>query len=172
MLNDHHRCLKLREKCANTEFFLVRIFLYSVQIQENTDQKKTRICTLFTQCDRAIIIYLKPSETLSMRASVRTLSEKLLWNNMFLQSHICTVIYWIINSHLLKKPGIYSTRNSKFSKKLQRDIHGGHLFSAKQENKGNIQQLRNSLREEGVVGFVTNHYGKTEGDISSTVTSR
>ena len=25
----------------NTEFFLVRIFLYSVRIQENTDQKKT-----------------------------------------------------------------------------------------------------------------------------------
>ena len=29
----------LREKCPNTELFLVRIFLYSVQIQENTDQK-------------------------------------------------------------------------------------------------------------------------------------
>ena len=25
---------RLREKCPNTEFFLVRIFLYSVQIQE------------------------------------------------------------------------------------------------------------------------------------------
>ena len=29
----------LREKCPNTELFLVRIFLYSVRIQENTDQK-------------------------------------------------------------------------------------------------------------------------------------
>ena len=29
----------LREKCPNTELFLIRIFLYSVQIQENTDQK-------------------------------------------------------------------------------------------------------------------------------------
>ena len=29
----------LREKCPNTELFLVRIFLYSVQIQENTEQK-------------------------------------------------------------------------------------------------------------------------------------
>ena len=29
----------LREKCPSTEFFLVRIFLYSVRIQENTDQK-------------------------------------------------------------------------------------------------------------------------------------
>ena len=44
--------VSLREKCPNTEFFLVRIFLYSVQIQENTDQKKLRIhiWTLFTQC--------------------------------------------------------------------------------------------------------------------------
>ena len=40
----------LREKCPNTECFLVRIFLYSVRIQENTDQKKFRIWTLFTQC--------------------------------------------------------------------------------------------------------------------------
>ena len=35
--------LTLREKCPNTEFFLVPIFLYSVRIQENTDQKKLRI---------------------------------------------------------------------------------------------------------------------------------
>ena len=31
------------------EFFLVRIFLYSDWIQENTDRKKLRIWTLFTQ---------------------------------------------------------------------------------------------------------------------------
>ena len=29
----------LGQKCRNTELFLVRIFLYSVLIQENTDQK-------------------------------------------------------------------------------------------------------------------------------------
>ena len=29
----------LREKYPNTELFLIRIFLYSVGIQENTDQK-------------------------------------------------------------------------------------------------------------------------------------
>ena len=34
--------LALGEKCPNTKFFLVRI-------QENTDQKKLRIWTLFTQ---------------------------------------------------------------------------------------------------------------------------
>ena len=36
-----------REKCRNTEF--LRKPPYSVRIQENTDQKKLRIWTLFTQ---------------------------------------------------------------------------------------------------------------------------
>ena len=31
----------LREECPNTELFLVRIFLYSVRIQDNTDQKNS-----------------------------------------------------------------------------------------------------------------------------------
>ena len=52
----------LRERCPNTEFFLVLISRirteygdlpskspYSVRIGENTDQMKLRICTLFTQ---------------------------------------------------------------------------------------------------------------------------
>ena len=39
----------LHEKCSNTDFFLVRISLYSVQIQENTGQKKLHIWTLFMQ---------------------------------------------------------------------------------------------------------------------------
>ena len=32
--NKRNSLISLREKCRNTEFFLVRIFLYSVQIQE------------------------------------------------------------------------------------------------------------------------------------------
>ena len=40
----------LREKCPNAKFFLVRIFLYSDWIQENSDQKNLRIWTHFTQC--------------------------------------------------------------------------------------------------------------------------
>ena len=46
--------LPLREKCPNTVFFLFRISLYSVQIQENTDQKKPRIWTLFMQCAKFV----------------------------------------------------------------------------------------------------------------------
>ena len=54
--------LSLLEKCPNTEFFW-SVFscipteygdlsksLYSVRIQENTDQKKLCIWTVFTQC--------------------------------------------------------------------------------------------------------------------------
>ena len=37
----------LCEQCPNTELFLY--FLYLVRIQENTDQKKLRIWSLFTQ---------------------------------------------------------------------------------------------------------------------------
>ena len=36
----------LHEKCWNTEFFLVHIFLYSDWIRENTNQKKLLIWTL------------------------------------------------------------------------------------------------------------------------------
>ena len=42
-------CLTLREKCPNTESFLLCKSPYSVRIRENTDQKKLRIWTLFTQ---------------------------------------------------------------------------------------------------------------------------
>ena len=48
----------LPEKCPNTEVFLVHIFLYSVQIQENTDQKRLRIWTLFTQCQFSVTAIL------------------------------------------------------------------------------------------------------------------
>ena len=72
-----YRCWKkpLREKCPNTECFLVRSFLYleyhiflyldwirrfksktlySFQIQENRDQKKSPFWTLFTQWTRCV----------------------------------------------------------------------------------------------------------------------
>ena len=49
------RCT-LRGKCPNTEFFLVRIFLHSVRIQENTDQKQLRIWTVFTQWQKGGIV--------------------------------------------------------------------------------------------------------------------
>ena len=39
----------MREKCPNTEIFLVYVLLYSVRIKENIDQKKPRSWTHFTQ---------------------------------------------------------------------------------------------------------------------------
>ena len=41
----------LHKKCPNTELILVRIFLCSDWMQENTDQKYLRIWTLFAQCN-------------------------------------------------------------------------------------------------------------------------
>ena len=46
-------------KRVQVRSFLVRIFLYSDWIQENTDQKKLRIWTLFTQC-MCILFYPTP----------------------------------------------------------------------------------------------------------------
>ena len=46
----------LRDKSPNTEFFLVRIFLYSVQIQENTDHEKLRIWPLFMRCTPGVVV--------------------------------------------------------------------------------------------------------------------
>ena len=58
----------LREKCPNKELFLVRIFLYSVQTQENTEQKKLRIWTLFRQCGKIKLIAIFP--TFMMNANI------------------------------------------------------------------------------------------------------
>ena len=44
-------CHFLREKCPNTEIFLVRIFLYPVQMQGNAERKNLRVWTLFTKCE-------------------------------------------------------------------------------------------------------------------------
>ena len=43
MCNTNNLSLSLSQKCPNTELFLV-------QMRENTEQKKLRIWTLFTQC--------------------------------------------------------------------------------------------------------------------------
>ena len=48
--------LTLPGKCPKMEFFLFRIFLYSVRIQENMDQKELHLWTLFTQCKTIIAI--------------------------------------------------------------------------------------------------------------------
>ena len=40
---------ELREKCSNTEFFLVRVFLYWDWIQENKDQKRSYLDTYYAE---------------------------------------------------------------------------------------------------------------------------
>ena len=49
-----HSFAPLREKCPNTEFFQVRIFLYSVRIHENTDQEKPPCLDTFQ-----VVLYLR-----------------------------------------------------------------------------------------------------------------
>ena len=68
----------LREKCPNTELFLVRsISPYSVPMQENTDQKKLRILTLFTQTPRTACFFIIPQETWGrFRHSIQSYFQK------------------------------------------------------------------------------------------------
>ena len=49
--NFDYSYVTLHEECPSTEFLLICIFPYSFRIRENTDQKKLRIWTLFTQCN-------------------------------------------------------------------------------------------------------------------------
>ena len=66
-LRDFEGKFPLREKYPNTEFFLVRIFLYfieygdlrskspySVRIKENTDQKESVFGFFFTHCLKSV----------------------------------------------------------------------------------------------------------------------
>ena len=46
----------LREECPNTEFFLVRIFLYSVRIQKKTRTRKNSVFGHFSRSDFYIFI--------------------------------------------------------------------------------------------------------------------
>ena len=63
--------IALREKFPNMELFLVRIFLYSDWIQENTAQKKIRIRTLFTQCWKQLWRYsLKHHVTIHLNLKI------------------------------------------------------------------------------------------------------
>ena len=57
----------MREKYPNTEFFLVRIFLYSVWIQENRYQKKLHIWALFTQWNDQHTLDIELIESLQIR---------------------------------------------------------------------------------------------------------
>ena len=70
--------LALSEKCANTEIFLVCIFLYSNWILENADQEKLRISALFTQCSLGQLQFHKPRPAVANAHS--TMSEKCICN--------------------------------------------------------------------------------------------
>ena len=79
MIRRNWEKLTLHKKCPNTEFFLVRIFLYSDRIRENKDQQKLRIWTLFTQCKQFILtVYLLWSRKIGPEATTWRCSQKSL----------------------------------------------------------------------------------------------
>ena len=65
----------LREKYPRTEFFLVRIFMYSVRLQQDNDRKKPRIWTLFMQW---ILSYMLLVSHVNKEGLISTTRKKLL----------------------------------------------------------------------------------------------
>ena len=57
-MDENVKC-KQTLKCLNVEFFLVCIFPLSVQIRENTDQKKILIWIIFIQCNPFIELFYR-----------------------------------------------------------------------------------------------------------------
>ena len=65
----------LREKYPNTKFFLVRIFLYSVRIQENTIQKKTPYLDTFHVIQLTIFLFRLTDEATEQLDNLETLRK-------------------------------------------------------------------------------------------------
>ena len=94
----------LHEKCPNTELFLVRIFPhsdwilrispYSVQMLENTDQKKLCIWTLFTQwlCFLRRKLVLHQAEYTELFISI--LEDPIIVEILLLNSVRCEAWVW------------------------------------------------------------------------------
>ena len=103
--------ISLCENCPNKEFFLVHIFPYSNWIRENTDQKKFRIWTLFTQWyfpgSFRICFFFQGGKYLKQSDSLLTLSL-ISWSEKkkkdFTKIHLYT---------LLKIPLIHATTRFK-----------------------------------------------------------
>ena len=94
---------RLREKCPNTEFFLVGIFPYSDWIQENTDQKKPRICTLKSNTkyfEIRIVLTSRPEAALQ-----RCYQEKVFWKSHF-GMDVLLYISCIFSEHLFFKASL------------------------------------------------------------------
>ena len=107
--------ITLREKCPNTDFFLVLL-------QKNTEQKKLRIWTLFTQCYIYSSMFKNCSASLVLRQS--------LW----IQSHsFCKQQKWEMENMKFLKIFISLIFRSRPSEVLKR-ILVLNIFSIFQEN--------------------------------------
>ena len=110
-IEDKYATKTLPEKCPNTEFFLVRIFLYSDWIQENMDQKKFRIWTFFMQWNTGK--ELETSSNILKNKSLKFRKYYLQFNpyhatNFFLYSLKTSEFFWSFR-------GIHTAQKMKFS---------------------------------------------------------
>ena len=96
ILQTHWLC----EKCPNREIFLVRIFLYWVRIQENTDQKNIHLWTVFTQWATYLVVYtsngMKSKTTKNNKVSIYL--AYLLLAILFIVAHKLLIIWFLYSA--------------------------------------------------------------------------
>ena len=128
----------LGEKCPNTELFLVRIFVYSVWIQENTDEKKLRMWTLLTQwkfqairpkfCINCVFPQNFHNKKLCEISefykvvAVSVLVIGLEWNLPFIVCHFISMLFSVLHQVLhevLKSMNIKESIGAKWVKKMK-----------------------------------------------------
>ena len=101
------RKIVVREKCPNKQFFLVRIFLHSDWIQENTDHKKLHISTLFTQC----FAYIPNRRAMSIESYDNHFLDVRTYYHLVLRKKcLYTALFWSVFSDIWTECGKLTTR--------------------------------------------------------------
>ena len=86
----------LREKCPNTEFFLVRVLPHSVRIRDDTGQKKLRIWTIFTQCIKICSSSKTVSKLLTFPWKIYRNFQNIIFGKIYLDGWLFMVFMYLL----------------------------------------------------------------------------
>ena len=92
-LHTHICYFTLRDKCPNAEFFLVFLFRYSTWVCENTDQRKLRIWTLFTQCHCVIFLFRVLRYFCSLCSCNKFFKKKVYLYKIVSRPYVCLTLF-------------------------------------------------------------------------------
>ena len=122
----------LPKKCPNAEFFLVRIFMYSVRIQENTEPKKLCKNYVFEHFSRSAPLqkddlywpkYATNCFNLNHSLTLKSISSKILFSSVYVIGitcfHECFLIHVITGRYYYLYDPIVTLRFSSTSMLLR-----------------------------------------------------